>query len=275
MWAVVASACGVAAAVITFGYGFIKDYREGKLGGELELTIDNVPLNRGMPTYVFFPVTDEGARYLIPVGLVLQNRAPVKASDVTLSTRYEKPAERASMADLGGQFSGGRLASDLKSELNGSDKYDYVVHRVNFLSAGESFRLTDGGQSYSIPITLDSYEPLLYGAHQGINVNIAAGSDRDSRHTWDIRYRALAVRNMQQVREVMRTFYAKQVAIDLRATLTTKSYLWRILFGEEVSIVAFAPDFKYVRERKLYVPNDMPKEQLVYRFDPYKWTLLF
>lgn len=224
---------------------------------------------------MFYPVRDRNARYLIPVGLVLKNSSPVKASDVTFATRYEKPAGRASMTDLVGQFSGTRLISDLKSEMNGSDKYDFVVHRVNFLSAGESFRLTDGGQSYAMPVSVESYEPLLFGAHQGININVAAGSDREARHTWDVRYRGLDVQNLDQVGEVVRTYYAKQVAIDLRATLSFGDYMWRVLFGDEVNIVAYSPDFKFVPERRLYVPTDVPKEHLMYRFDPYKWSLLF
>jgi hypothetical protein len=275
-WAGLIAFVGAAAGVKEFVYPVIVDYMDGKFGSSLELTINNAPLNQGIPTYVLFPAGDakNTDRFAIPVGLALMNDAQVKAGEVTLSARFDKNAHRAAL-DQFVTYAGSRLTSDVKHETNSDSRHDYAIHRVNFLAPHEGMNFSEGGISLPIPFSLAPYEPVLFSAHQGLDLQITALSDRDDEQTWDVRYRAITVHNMDQMSHYIKTYYAKQVALDLRQQLGTWEYLWRIAFGSKAVIVGYEPKFTYFPAVSLYAPPEMPKDHLVYRFDPYKLSLLF
>jgi hypothetical protein len=278
LWVQLVSLGVFAIAVVEFIYPKYLDYREGKLDGELVLTLDGVPLNSTIPTYIFFPSgkAKDGDKFLIPVQVALKNEAKTKATEVTLSTRYEKQANRGVLTALLGQMHAGpRMLSDLSSEVNGNANYDYSVQRIKYLPPQEKFVLSEGAMSYSIPPTLKTYEPLLFNAFQGMDVQITASSERDEPSRWDLRYRAVRADNMGHINKIVQEFYVKQLAIDLRRQLSTTEYFWRILFGNKVRVVSYAPSQSYISEMALFFPQGVPKEYVYFEFDPYKWQLLF
>lgn len=271
------SICIFAIAVMEFIYPKYFDYREGKLDGELALTLDGVPLNSTIPTSVFFPAgkAKDGERFLIPIKVILKNAAKTKASEVTLSARYKKEANRGVLNALLGQMHAGpRMLSDLSSEVNGNASYDYAVQRIKYLPPQEEFVLSEGAMSYSLPPTLKAYEPLLFNSFEGVDVQITASSEQDEPSRWDLRYRAVRADDMGQINSIVHEFYVKQLAIDLRKQLSKSEYLWRILFGKKVRVVSYAPAYVYIPELALFVPPGEPKDYVYFEYDPYKWALL-
>ena len=272
------SICASVGALKEFFYPMYVDYNDGKLGGELVLTVGSVPLNVDIPTYVLFPVGEasDGDRFMVPIGLALRNEAKTKASEVTLSTQFPKDARRPALEELLVRtHSGPHLLGDLANEVNSGTDFDYSVNRIKFLSPKEEFQLFEGAISQRIPPSVEPFEPLFFNAHQGVDIKVTASSERDEKASWEIRYRAVRTKRVEDISKVMQEFYAKQIALDLRERLSTGEYLRRLMFGEEVVVAAYGPDFGHITHLSLFVPKQNPKQYVYYKFDPYKFSLLF
>lgn len=251
------------------------DEREGKLGGQLLLSVGNdAPLNEDEPTYFLFsmPIDREDARFLVPIHLELTNTSNVYDSQVRMVIQYDRMYSRSAITEDHMTVGASRPKGDQHFEVSSDDKHDYAKYSINFISPHDSHRYTDGAFATKIPY--DSKAPLVFGSSVGLNATASTYSQRDIRRNWSIRYRGLRVKNNAEISTVMQKWYATQIAIDIRRETGFWGYIPKLLSRKEITMYGVSPSFRFIPELKVYIPAETP-EFIGFRFAPYALKLLF
>lgn len=266
-------AAGFAAA--SYFHQVDADEREGKLGGQLLLSVgDNGPLNAAAPTYFFFsmPKDGEGARYLVPIRFKLLNTANVHDNRVNLSIEYERINNRRLIPKEVIKFNGKRPAQELSYEISSGDKYDVVKYSIAFLSPHDSQSFSDG--AFATRMAYDPKAPLLFNSGTGLDMIVETYSERDIPRQWNIRYRGLTVPDNAGIQQVMKNWYIPQLAFEIRRDTGFWAYIPKLLLKKEVIIYGYSPDFRFIPDMNTFIPQKMP-DAFGLRVKPYSWRLLF
>lgn len=264
-------------AAYTIFYQRGVDEREGKLSGELRLSVGaNGPkFSQKAPTYFLFatPDANEDARFLFPVTLKVSNDSNIKDANVSLVIGYEHKHFRSSFPTDVYKTAPRRNAEDQHHEMGHSDTHDFSKYRLTFLSPHDSQGFVDG--AYATRLPYDPQAPIIFSSGLGLDVQATTFSERDIRRNWEIRYRGLRVKDMAGVVQVMETIYAKQLAMEIRENTNFLGYLAKLLNQEPVWVYACAPEFRYLASLNLFIPKGDPDKFVAFRVIPYSWELLF
>jgi len=274
--AAVAGIVGAVAGIAQYQHANLVDEREGKLGGQLVISVgDNAPLNKNVPTYFFFSMPKDvgDARYLVPVHLKLTNTSNAHDDEVRMTIEYDRKYFRSVLPDEAIRHDASRPAGEQHYEFSSDSAYDYVKYSTAFLSPHDSRTFTDAAFAMRMPY--DPKAPLLFNSGEGLDVTVSTYSKGDIPRDWNIRYRGLRVPDDAGIEMVMRDWYAKQLAFEIRRETGFLGYLLKLLFEkEEVIMYGFSPDFRFIPKQNTFVPTGLPQQAMGYRVWPYHWKLL-
>lgn len=271
----VLTAVGTVAGVSSCQHQKFVDEREGKLAGQLLASVgENAPLNDNAPTYFFFsmPKGSEDARYLVPIHLRLTNTSNTHDEQIRLVIEYDRKYLRSVISEEFITHNTSRLQSDRHFEQGTGSNYDYAKYSMAFLSPHDSASFTDGAFATFIPYDLKA--PLLFNSSVGLDAKVSTYSQRDIRRDWSIRYRGLRVPNNAGIELVMREWYAKQLAFEIRRESGFWAYIPKLLFGKEVVMYWVSPDFRFIPQLNTFFPSELP-DFVGFHVKPYHWKLLF
>lgn len=277
--AVMASIASVVAGIVgvaSYMHTANVDEREGKLDGQLLLAVadDGPPLSQDEPTYFFFsmPRDAEDARYLVPVHLNVQNTANVKDGQVNLALGYDRDNFRRLIPAEVIKNEGRRPKEELSYQVSSGNEQDIVKYKIAFLSPHDSQSFSDG--AFATRMMPDPNAPMIFNSGVGLDVSITTYSERDTRRQWNVRYRGLRAPDDAGIQQVMKDWYAKQLAFEIRRNSGFWGYIPKLIFQKEVTMYGYSPDFRFIPNLNTFVPTKMPNAY-AYRVKPYSWKLLF
>ncbi len=274
-WLIASSIVAFVLAVINYSQPWIMSYLDGRIFGGISLYLHSEKLERDEPTYIFFtaPPTSREIHALLPVESSVLNTSMQPEKKVTLSIRYPKQSNREMIPEEFIKHSGAMLADDVVHETNSDKKYSLSIYRATFLAADDRIGFPDA--SFIIPLPPDSNLPDISAPSQGLDVEFTVYSESRKPEEWQVRYRAVEARNVNEMTWWVANSYKPHMARLLRERLGFWRYLYGWATSEETTIYFFSPKFSYLRGLSIYSPTDWPKAYTGFKFSPYERELIF
>lgn len=249
-------------------------YLDGRILGGLSLYLHSEKLERAEPTYVFFtaPPTSREIHALLPVESSVVNTSMQPEKKVTLSIQYPKQSNREMIPEEFIKHSGAMLADDVVHETNSDKKYSLSIYRATFLAAEDRIGFPDA--SFIIPLPPDNNLPDTSVPSQGLDVEFTVYSESRKPEEWQVRYRAVEARNINEMTRWVNNSYKPHMARLLRERLGFWRYLYGWATSEETTVYFFSPKFSYLRGLSIYSPTDWPKAYTGFKFSPYERELI-
>ncbi|MBV1788350.1 hypothetical protein KQ940_09805 [Marinobacterium sp. D7] len=232
--------------------------------------------SRTTSQFIYFfstPNSERNSRYMVPVQLTIFNEFNNFEENASLSLKYSKVNGRSILDEKYIKYTGIRSKHEVKHELNISDKFDYSLYKVDYLTKNGDLRITDG--AFTSRIDYGDKFPVFFELGQGLDVEATVYSKRDIERKWSLKYRAVNVRSSDDLEWWVKDYYGKSIALDLRQELSFFRYLRGIIFGSKITIYGFEPKLIQVPENNLYIPKEDLSRYKIFRFDPYIARLLF
>lgn len=235
---------------------------------------DGAPLNKDEPTYFFFsmPKDAESARYLLPVHLELTNTSKTSVDEVRMIITYDHKYFRSMLPEEAMTHDVSRPTGEQNYEVKSDSAHDYVTFSATFLSPQVTRSFTDGAFATRIS---DKKAPMLFNSGVGLDVKVNTYSKNDTSRDWNIRYRGLRVKNDTGIELVMKNWYAKQLALEIRRESGFWGYISKLLWQKEIMMYGYSPNFRFIPSQNVFIPVSAPKQFTGYRVWPYSWQLLF
>lgn len=274
-WLIASSIVAFILATINYSQPWIMSYLDGKIFGGLSLYLHSEKLEREEPTYIFFtaPPTSREIRALLPVESSVLNTSMQPEKKVTLSIRYPKQSNREMIPEEFIRHKGAMLADDVVHETNSDNDYSLSIYRANFLATDDRIGFPDA--SFIIPLPQDSNLPTISIASQGLDVEFTAYSESRKPEEWQVRYRAVEARNINEMTWWVGSSYKPHIARVLRERLGFWRYFYGWATSKETTVYFFSPEFSYLRGLSIYSPTDWPKAYKGLKFSPYEREHIF
>src|SRR5476649_446774 len=103
----------------------------------------------------------------------------------------------------------------------------------------------DGVIAYSIPNQSPIDLPILGLSKLGANIKIQLEADNISNKSYTIDYHIEKFRNMEELIDWYKFFYAKALVVRRRELMSMPAYLFNLIFNREEEVAYFsAPDYQ-------------------------------
>lgn len=274
-WLIFSSVAAFVLAALNYSQPWIMSYLDGKFFGGLSLYLHSEKLKQDEPTYIFFtaPPSSQGVPTLLPIESSVLNNSIQPEKKVTLSIRYPKQSRRDAIPEDFIRHSGSMLADDVVHETNSNNDYSVSIYRTDFLAPKDRIGFPDA--SFIIPLEPDSNLPATAIPLQGLDVEFTAYSESQTPQEWQIRYRAVQAKNVDDIAWWIENRYGKHIAMELRKQLGFWRYLYYWAISKETIVYFFSPEFSYLSGLSIYSPTHWPKEYKAIKFSPYATELIF